>query len=93
MSVKNLIKGRRYRVIKDGCSLCIVIPTSPCSWSYKNIILSIGSVIEYVGKKRGMGHDNVVFDIFRIGDQEGQFEPTTWGSARLDYLEEVEDGD
>ena len=93
MTVTKLIKGKKYRVIRKGCSLCLVIPTSYCSWRYKDVRLFVGNVIEDVGLRRGPGHDNVVFDIFRLRDKEGQFEPTTYGSARLDYLEEVDDGD
>jgi len=52
--------------------------------------LSIGNIIEYVGARRGPGHDNVVFNIFRLKDKEGEFEPNTWDSANLDYLEEVD---
>jgi hypothetical protein len=93
MSVKKLIKGKLYRVIKDGCSLCRVIPTSNCSWRYENLSLFVGNVIEYVGTRRGPGHDNVIFNIFRSEDKEGEFEPNTWGLANMECLEEVEDGD
>ena len=93
MSVKKLIKGNLYRVIKDGCSLCRVIPTSYCSWRYENLSLVVGTEIEYIGSRRGPGHDNVIFNIFRFEDKEGQFEPTTYGLARLECLEEVKDGD
>jgi hypothetical protein len=93
MTVTKLIKGKKYRVVRDGCSLSIFIPTSYCSWRYENLSLFIGNVIEYVGKRRGPGHDNVIFNIFRLRDEEGEFEPNTYGSARLECLEEVDNGD
>lgn len=89
MTVTKLVKGKKYRVIREGCSLSILIPMGVYAWRYKNFRLFGGNVIEYVGKRMGPGHDNVLFDIFRLRDKEGQFEPNTYGSARLEYLEEV----
>ena len=93
MSVKNLMKGKKYRVVREGCSLSILITIAPYAWRCERVRLFVGNVIEYIGPRRGPGHDNVVFDIFKIKDKEGEFEPNSWGSADLECLEEVDDGD
>jgi len=93
MTVKILLKGKKYRVAQEGCSLSVLITIAPYAWRYERVRLFVGKMIEYVGERRGPGHDNVVFDIFKIKDAEGEFEPNSWGSADLECLEEVDDGD
>jgi hypothetical protein len=86
--MSELTEGDMYRVTKEGAKLSIPRHMGNSAWKIDKHELSVGEKIEYVGKKPGLGHDNVSQDAFKNKDGKvGKFRPNSWGQADTSYLE------
>ena len=90
MTLKQLEKGKKYRVTKAGCHLTKLIPKGSQSFMLAKFRLGEGDVIRYEGKKSGWGQDDVLHDTFSRRIFKGWFHPNKWGEADISCLEEVE---
>lgn len=85
-------EGSEYEVVQRGARLSWDVSTGPWSWTIESIDVPVGTVLTFMGWKKGRGSDTVPMAYFRWPRKrvEGAFEPNTWGSPRKGFLVPVE---
>jgi hypothetical protein len=77
------IKGNTYQVVQDGAKISVRESTGPYSWTWTDVQLEVSDILVYLGKRPGVGHDNVKHDVFKRERDGvlGEFRPNFWGKA------------
>jgi hypothetical protein len=102
---EQLIRGKKYRIARDGGMLSHTVPVGGGAYSGVECALSIGAIVTYDGKSNGWGCDPIpvpkftadgaeAWDCGTASDRDdgallGTFWPNDFGHMDLDFFEPV----